>query len=76
MTSITIKARCTNKNLTAGSDIVSASFLIVESSVASLTAGSLSFSYALADDTFTIGGYYDLTMVDGSAPAVKTGQRT
>lgn len=68
MTSITVKARCTNKNLTTGSDVISASFLIVQSSVASLSAGSLSFSYALADDTFVIGNYYDLTMVDGTAP--------
>jgi hypothetical protein len=80
--SLTLKVRCSNKNLiqgyvppgggTAQPDTVNATFAIIESSVASLTTGTVTFTYALTDDQFIIGNYYDMTMADGVAPVRTT----
>lgn len=82
MDQITLKVRCTAKNLGGGmmpppaggapapGETVSAQFTVAESSIAGMT-GSMSFNYVLAVDAFQIGEYYDLTMAGGAAPAQK-----
>jgi len=35
------------------------------------TGGQMGLTYATDDDQLTVGGYYNVTMVDGTAPAKK-----
>lgn len=72
---INVSVRCTSKSLISGgipagggtpTDSISVQCQLVQTTGG--PTGNLSMNFPLAEDHFVVGGYYALTMVDGTAP--------
>lgn len=75
-TSLTLSFRCSTKNLTSipatgetpASDAVNVNLQEVTLAPGFPPRSTLSVTLAMAADTFIMGGYYTVTVVDGAAP--------
>jgi hypothetical protein len=72
---VTIKFRCTNKNImsptpppSGTTEMVSAAFQLVPDAFNTYT-GNMNLTYTLANDQFKIGDHIDATIAAGVAPA-------
>ena len=73
-TNLSFTVRCSSKNLMpddgSGVEKTVAQMQVIPDKGGS-TGGQMGLSYATDDDQLTVGGYYNVTMVDGTAPAKK-----